>query len=268
MKSNANAARISAFSSEPAQRKAGRLEIISRFLQRSKSRSHQDLVESLNKDNLFIHELEEKDLLNFLALAASHIERHEFKGWLDLKFSMALKDHSFDQAKVILDFSKQKTRFAIDGFYGSLSSEILDFLERNQEQIVFEPFVQINWDHNIAGVEGFVRLIKLIEPDSFNQFVKHGHAETREFSTIGLLAQEGHFDEAFDSELVDILIGKYLVACLNETDAADTHKLFLDQFDPAKVLYLLATQASYSENRETVSALKKTHAWADSKPKA
>lgn len=268
MKNNANAARIAAFSHDPAQRKAGRLQIISLFLERSKLLAHENLVDSLQRDNLFIHELDEKDLLSFLSLAASHIERHDFQNWLDLKISLALKDHSFDQAKMIMDFSKQKTCFAIDNFAGSLSFEILDFLELNQKQIKVEPFVQIKWNHNIAGVEGFVRLIKLIEPEAFSQFVKHGHAEAWEFETIGLLTQEGHFEGVFESEIADILIGKSLVAGLNGTNATDKHKLILDQLDPAQVLYLLAAQANYSDIRETVDALQNARAWAKSQPKS
>lgn len=262
--------RLLSFSADPSLRKPARVEKVEEFLKLAREVSSTDsrgIEMMLSGSSLFIHDLDEPRLIELLTFLSMKLDRFDFEQWISRGYDWALRDRAFEAIPTIHKFTNQVLVFEADSFKGSITPELIDFLETNREICAIRPFIQLrDWCQNPAGIEGFVRLIKLVNLDELVRHFTNGHEEYEDYGALSLLCEEGAFDGYFDQQTISVLIARGLIAGLSKaaTGAAVDH--ILKRFEPSQVLTLLAAEAKKPIcSSGLTQALAKVYEWAQSK---
>jgi hypothetical protein len=200
---------------------------------------------------------------------STHYAEHELQPWLEQKLFWALNDHAFEQAAVIAKFSKEKIFLEITDYIGIFTEDLVIFLESHTSIIGIKPFIQIEWTNNKAGVEGFARLVKLVDPEAMKDFISRRSPEGRDYPPLAMLLQEGKMEGYFDNKTRELIIARSYVYSLSSAFSENQTALILQDMEPERLLYLLAVEAKQPDDTsDFLRALSNTAAWVKSKLKA
>lgn len=251
--------RINAFSSNPEIRSIARIEMIKEFLEKLPSRDESYAVDGLINGRFFPHELQEADLHNFCQVAWAKLSESNYQYWLHRHALMAINDHAFDKAKLLMKYNKMPVEFEIEQF-SVFTPEILEFLKSESASGLFKlkPFLNMRWD-NHAGHEGFLLLLKIVGADRLKQHIlqnRHYDDQGGDFSALGVMAKLGLLDDFLDRDTINILIARGFVSFLGESPSEYAIKDLVYEFESGRLFEALAAESKYGNAVKVTEAMK------------
>lgn len=251
--------KINAFSSNPEIRSPARIQGMKEFLEKLPTRDDSFAVDALINGRFFPHELQDAELHQFCQIAWEKLSDSDYKWWLHRHALLAINDHAFEKAKILMKHNKAPVEFEVDQFQ-IFTPEILEFLNSESASGLFElkPFLNMNW-YNRAGHEGFLLLHKIVGADRLKQHIlenKHYDDQGDEFSALGVMAKLGLLDELLDRDTINILIARGFVSFLGQSPSESAIKELVYGFESGRLFEALATESKYGDARKVTEAMK------------
>lgn len=251
-------AKINAFSSNKLTRDNARLQMIQEFQAKAPERGAPFIVDTLINGRLFAHVLEKDALLDFVAFVGDSLSVEDTKWWIHLHVMLALNDHAFEKAKILMAANVGAVVLEVKDF-PVFTPEILGFLESESASGLFsiKPFLNMKWD-NRAGHEGFLLLLRIVgAPALKNLILKDKHYDTLgdEYSALALMARIGLLNDFLDRDTINLLIARGLICLLNECAVESTISDLINQFESGVLLEVLSTEAKYGNACNVTKAM-------------
>jgi len=270
MKSEDMSHRLLIFSSDLKLRKAARVKKVEDFLELARqvpANNSRTIEMLLFSHSLHVHDLDEIRLVELLTFLSIKLDPSDFTQWVSDRYDLALKDHALQAIQTIHSVTGIHLVFDPSEYRGDITPELIDFLEENKHLATVSPFAQVySWRQTTAGIEGFVRLIKLVNHKNLVNFFITGHEDYPAYIPLSLLSEEGALDGYFDQDIINILNARGLIAGLNNATTDDMAEMILKRHEPTQVLMLLAAEAKRPIcGSELTKALAKVHRWAHGK---
>lgn len=251
--------KINAFSSNPEIRSRARIQVMQEFLEKLPTRDDSFAVDALINGRFFPHELQEVELHQFCQIACEKLSWRNYKWWVHRHALMAINDHAFIEAKIMMGHDKAPVEFEVDQF-PVFTPEILEFLKSESASGLLElkPFLNMRWD-NRAGHEGFLLLHQIVGADRLKQHIlqnKEYDDQGDEFSALGVMAKLGLLNEFLDRDTINILIARGFVSFLGESPSESAIKELVYGFESGRLFEALATESKYGDARKVTEAMK------------
>ncbi|WP_147480866.1 hypothetical protein [Pseudomonas amygdali] len=251
--------KINAFSSNPEIRKIARIQGIREFLEKAPKRDEAYAVDGLINGRFFPHVLEEGDLHKFCQFAWGKLRDSDYEWWLHRHALLAINDHAFNEAKILMGYNKAPVEFEVDQFQ-IFTPEILEFLksESDANHLELKPFLNMNWD-NRAGHEGFLLLHQIVGADRLKRHIlenKKYDNQGEDFSALGVMAKLGLLNEFLDRETINILIARGFMNFLGESPSKDAIKDLVYGFESGRLFEALATESKFGDASKVTEAMK------------
>jgi len=256
---NISLPKINAFSSNQQTRDHARIQMIQSFQAKASERGAPYVVDTLINGRLFPHVLEKDALPGFLAFVGNALSAADKQWWIHRHVMLALNDHAFDQAKIMMAFNVGEVLLEVDHF-PRFTPEILEFLESESASGLFsiKPFLNMQWE-NRAGHEGFLILLRIVGAPALKKLIlqdKHYDPKGDEYSALGLMARLGLLDDFLDRDTVNLLIARGFICFLNECRVESIISDLVNEFESGRLLEILATEAKYGNASNVTEAMK------------
>lgn len=250
---------IEAFSANRETRNAARLEMIREFRAKAIDRGVAYIQDVLKNGRLFAHCLEADALQEFIKFSINHLEHEDFLSWAHLHTRLAIKDHAFDSARILMKAYGGDLEIDIDDF-PFLTPEILNFFdsESGSNLLKITPFLNMNWD-NGAGHEGFLLLHRIVGADRLKNHIlndKHYSIHDNQYSALSIMAKLGMLDNFLDRDTINLLFARGVIAAIEQISEKTTLERMILDLDTSRLLESFATEAKYGDAANVTHALK------------
>lgn len=248
--------RIRAFSADISDRKQARLDVINDFWNRAKNRDRNYKIEQLIHGRLFAYELDDEKFSDFFAFANDILDDEDQRWWQKYMLLCSLREGAFDKASLILEKATHELCIEVSDF-NVITPELLTFLTEKKGSVVLKPFTQMSWG-NEAGSEGFMALLRLVDPEILKAHILDEHFDPKKlsFSSLAVFCEAGLLDDIFDRVTNNLVIAKGFIEYLSEHPHEDSIRDTLDRYSSDRLLEIFATFAEFGEAKHVSFVMK------------
>lgn len=251
--------KINAFSANRETRNAARLEMIREFRAKAIDRGSVFIRDVLKNGRIFAHCLEAEALQEFITFSFNNLEHEDFLSWTHLHTRLAIKDHAFGSARILMKAYGGDLEIDIDDF-PVLTPEILNFFdsESGSNLLKIRPFLNMSWD-NGAGHEGFLLLHRIVGADRLKKHIlndKNYSTHDDQYSALSLMAKIGLLDNFLDRDTINLLFARGFLATIEQLPEKTLLEEFIVDLDISRLFESLATEAKYGNSANVTHVLR------------
>lgn len=248
---------ISCYSSNLSIRSTARLQLIQDFRSKAIARDEAFIHDALHNEKLFIHELSNEDLRDFIAFAGKYMTPDDLVDWLTNKVIWALIDQNFEKAGILMSAASRPMILVVEDLR-LITPELLDFLESHTAHFTLNPFLNINWSYG-AGYEEFIRLHKISGAKPLKQFILRDDwydPDEGTYGALGVSGLHGLLADFLDQETINLVIARGFIQFLWRNPEESALKDLISKFESGQLMEVLATEARLGNRDRADEALK------------
>ena len=242
--------KVDCFSSDTHLRDLARVAYAECLFADFEGKEQSFIADSVLNNSLFLHATNLSDMKSMINRLRGILTADDFDKFIKKAIWQCIADDCYEKCKTIVDdYLSEKVEYDHRQF-GIITSEKLDFIESISDKIAVHPFINMNYMFNKSGLEGHVRLLKLVNQKRLKLSIQGNWLTEESYAVLCTAAFMGYLDDFMSKEMIATIQAKALTEIVNRETHDDFKISTFNQYTDSDLMNIFCTATDFIGNNE------------------